>query len=225
MERKELLAVLILAALVGLVAVLRIVQVPSGLERRPRRPTSRAGNGAGGKKAEADTEPSRLRLLWPHPREKYVPRAPEARAWFDAAEQVMAEACVEATEAEHKRTLFMAAMPIYQRFIERYGAERTVEVARFRIAQCLTLSNRYAEAAEAYDSFLAEHPQSPLRAMALLWSGDSHANAGNQPMARARFAAVIESGPDFLAADARRRLAQMEEGEKKPAPSGVRGEP
>lgn len=208
MNRKELLAVLILAALVGLVAFFRVVQMPPNRIARPRPGRAPPSKRRPKPKASASASIS-PRLIWPHPWEDYLPKQPEARSLFDAAERIMSEAYVAASEAGQDTQLFAAAIPIYRRFIARYEDEPTVEVARFRIAQSLTLSERYADAALAYDLFLEKHPGSQFRAMALLWSGDSHLHAGNREVARKRFQEVIAEGPALLAKDAKRRLERM----------------
>ena len=208
MDRKELIAILILAVLVGLVALLRLTWVPTpgtlgasepaSRSRTELRPTTRMPPGGGPP-----------RLLWPENKARYEARDPEARSYFDAAERVMSEAFQAAREEVPDKELFGAAIPIYRRFITRYKNEPTVEIARFRVAQCLTVSERYLEAAHEYDLFLERHPRSPLRAIALLWSGDSHENSGNTALARGRFEEVIATATGPLEQEARRRLARL----------------
>ncbi len=210
MDKKELLAILILVGLVAVVALFRLVRMPPGSEPREKSRKSGLKNAPSRKQPKAVS--ARLpRMMWPHPRQDYVARDPEANSLFEAAERVMSEAYVAAQGPEPSATLFGTAIPVYQRFLERFPEEPTVEVARFRIAQALTLMNRYAQAAAAYDEFLEQHPASELRPVALLWSGESHLQAGDRETARKRFMELASTGPPLMAEDARRRLGKMEE--------------
>ena len=194
MDRNELVVILVLAGLVAIAATFRLSS--RMLTLRPAlRPQSGATHPA---TSRHEPGPGIGRLIWPRPRSRYEPRRREARTLFEAAERVFAEGLLE------------AAITTYRHFIERYPDEPTVEVARFRIGQCHTLGERYAEAARHYDLFLEHHPLSELRPMALLWSGVGHMHQGDVERARHRFEEVVARYPDTPFADgANQRLAVL----------------
>lgn len=196
MDRKELIAVLVLVALVAIAATARLSDMmPIAFSRKPttarpahvvRRPSDAADAGVG-------------RFLWPQDRRRYRPEGLEATTLFDAGERIFAE------------DLFDAAIATYRRFIERHPRQPASEIALFRIAQCHNLARRDAEAAKCYDDFLTLYPSNDLRPMALLWSGIHHARLGQTDLARTRFTEVIEkSGDSPFATGARQRLAQLD---------------
>jgi len=203
MDRKELIVILVLVALVVISATARLSGMtpalfgprPGSTLSRGRRPQSgrERGEGLG-------------RLIWPPQRQRYLPRGTEAGTLFDAGERLFTE------------ELYEAAMAAYRRFGERFAGQSAAEVASFRIGQCLTLSDRHAAAADHYEAFLRAYPDSALRPVALLWSGIHHGHLGRLDMARARLREVIERHANTPFADgARERLAALD-GETPPAP-------
>ena len=198
MNRKDLIAVLVLAALVGIAATARLSGMTAAVFGRHN---SRRSGPRGTRPTPAQAPPGAGlgRLIWPTRRERYQPRGLEARTLFDAGERIFMEG------------LFDAAAATYRRFIETYSDQATCEVARFRIGQCLTLAERHAEAAGQYELFLKRHPNSDLRPIALLWSGVHHAHLGKLDHARARFQQVLDDHPASACADgARQRLATLD---------------
>ena len=197
MDRKELIAILVLAGVVAIAATFRLsghMLTQRNATPRPQTNTPQPGTST----RDASVGAGVGRLIWPRPRRRYEPRGREARALFNAIERIFAEGLLDASAAA------------YRYFIERYPDEPTVEVARFRIGQCHTLGERYAEAAKHYDLFLNHHPRSDLRPMALLWSGVGHMHQGDIALARNRFEELVASYPGTPFADgARRRLAQL----------------
>jgi len=217
MDRKELAVVLLLAALVVLAATVRIFSTPLTTSSRAASPTGATRTeGRGSSKAGTPTERP-ARALWSPPRERYLPRGRRARTLFDAAEFIFERGLFEAaTEGVSSEALFESAASIYRRLREDYLGEPVAEVALLRIAQCYTVVKRHPEASRAYDLFLERYPKSEFRPMALLWSGDSHAQVGNVKLARERLAEVIARHPNtLLAKEARLRLARL----------GARGSP
>jgi TolA-binding protein len=196
MDRKELICILVLCAVVGIAATARLSgmtsELVSGLPGRP--------NGSRGSAAAPGTAPEGAgRLIWPPQRQRYLPRGSDAGTLFEAGERLFVEG------------LYDAAIAAYSRFIERFGDQRAAEIARFRIGQCLTLAGRHADAARHYDAFLAECPDSALRPMALLWSGIHRAALDDEAAARDRFLEVIAKHPRTPFADgARQRLAALD---------------
>ncbi|MBL7223536.1 MAG: tetratricopeptide repeat protein [Candidatus Brocadiae bacterium] len=192
MDRKELLAVLILVALVAIAATARLSSMAPfafGRPRTPKRTSRRPIN-------EADA--GVIRLIWPQHREHYRPKGLEAVTLFDAGERIFAEG------------LFDAAIATYAHFLEEHPRQRACEIARFRIAHCHSLAERDAEAAAHYDAFLKLHPHNELRPAALLWSGVHHARLGQATLARRRLTEVIDKFPDSVfAAGARDHLAKV----------------
>jgi TolA-binding protein len=196
MKREELVVILVLGALVALAATMRlsgITPVPRDRHtRRPRRPVHSAPPRV------EEPQVGSGRLIWPEPRERYMPRDEAARTLLEAAERIFTEG------------LFDAAIATYRRFIDRYPDLRAAEVAGFRIGQCHTLAERHAEAAAQYEQLLEGHPDSPLRPMALLWSGVSHIHIGKLDKARSRLEEAVASFPTSPYAEgARQRLQAL----------------
>jgi len=204
MDRKELIVILVLFALVAITATARLSGItPALFGPRPASTLLR------GKMPQGVRERGEGlgRLIWPPQRQRYLPRGTEAGTLFDAGERLFTEG------------LYDAAMAAYRRFGERFADQRAAEVASFRIGQCLTLSGRHAAAADHYDAFLRAYPDAALRPVALLWSGIHHAHLGQLDTARARLREVIERHANTPFADgARERLAALD-GETSPAPA------
>jgi TolA-binding protein len=206
MDRKELIALLVLVLLVAVAATARLSGMTSALfgPREARNPVRGAPRGR-----ENGGPGSGLgRLIWPEPRERYRPRGIEARTLFDAGERIFSEG------------LFDAAVATYRRFIELYPDQAACEVGRFRIGQCFTLAERHAEAAGQYELFLRTDRDSDLRPMALLWSGIHHTHLDDLAMARKRLEEVVaQYGDTAFAEGARQRLAALgREPQAPPAP-------
>ena len=197
MKREELIVVLVLGALVAIAATVRLSGIAPGLP--PRHPAQMRRVARSTPAPQREKPRSGVgRLIWPEPRARYLPRGEAARTLFEAAERIFAEGLLD------------AAIVTYRHFVDHHPDQRTVEVACFRIGQCHTLAERHAEAAAQYERFLERHTDSPLRPMALLWSGVSHAHVGELGTARSRFEEVVARYPTAACAEgARQRLAAM----------------
>jgi outer membrane protein assembly factor BamD (BamD/ComL family) len=202
MDRKELVAILVLGVLVVIAATVRIWRAPG--PRPERTKNSRAPVAPGG------TAPRDSAAGWPFEPELYLPPDAKARAQFDDAENLFLHSLFEATPygVIRKRPLD-DAIGIYQHLRVRYPDDRIAEIALLRIAQCYTVTRRHEHACRAYDRFLELYPQSSLRPIALLWSGDARMNAGEYEPARQRLNDVIQHYPNTRFAEgALVRLAQ-----------------
>ncbi|HUT32636.1 MAG TPA: tetratricopeptide repeat protein [Planctomycetota bacterium] len=183
MEKKEIIVVLILVVLVAMASTLRLFSAPVPSSGRRGRPTPlRAITPHPAAKGAAGTAASPA-PLWPTLGEPLQPRDPSARRLLAAAETLASEA------------LFDSAVAAYKRFIGRFPAGHAAEFALLRIGQCYTLGRRYREAAEYYESFLARHPDSGFRPLALLWSGDSLLRLGRSDLARRRLTELVARHP------------------------------
>lgn len=77
-------------------------------------------------------------------------------------------------------------------------------------AQALADSGSYAEAAQAYDAFLQEHPKSPLASNALFGASLARAALGDRVRASAGFEEFLKRDPQHpLAKDAEQALAAL----------------
>jgi len=208
-ERKELIAVLLLGLLVAVGATVRLFStpLPNSSDRRtarvprfgaPRGPNSSAPPGGG---FGAGTWRPRV--------DGFPPRDPGARSLFDAAEVI------------YGNGLFGAAVPTYEHFLKEYPSDPAGEIALLRVAQCYTLLKRDDEAAKHYELFLQRYPQAELRPLALLWSGNSHLLTGDTKMARQRFAEVIAQFPATPFAEPAKAHLDRLEAESAKAPSGA----
>ena len=208
MDRKELMVILVLVALVAITATARLSGLtPALFGPRPASPLPRGRTPQAGRERGEGLG----RLIWPPQRQRYLPRGSEAGTLFDAAERLFTEG------------LYDAATAAYRRFGERFADQRAAEVASFRIGQCLTLSDRHGDAADHYEAFLRAYPDSALRPVALLWSGIHHGHLGRLDTARARLREVIERHANTpFAEGARERLAALD-GETSPAPAPSTG--
>ncbi|MFW6107346.1 MAG: tetratricopeptide repeat protein [bacterium] len=180
MERKELIAILTLAALVGIAATVRLSYYPPGSARGNTRygGARRAGLARG-----APAVPS----------QRYLPANHEARALLIEAESIFGYALFAiAAEPTGERSLFKEAVEKYEQFSSRYPSEKAAQLARLRIAQCHTVSQDYQLAAEVYEKFLDLYEDSELRPVALLWGGYSYAKAGQPREARRLFRRITE---------------------------------
>ncbi|MBM4036337.1 MAG: tetratricopeptide repeat protein [Planctomycetes bacterium] len=178
MDTKELIAVLVLAVLVGAVVVLRPFSFPvTASAERPRLSSPRRGNppqpGRDSGNAHAAVP------LWPRLGDAVLPRDPAARRLFDAAETLYAEGLLD------------PAVAAYTHFNMRCPDEPAAELALLRLGQCHTLLRRHKEAADSYERFLAKHPESDLRPMALLWSADSLVHLRKPEPARQRLNEIL----------------------------------
>jgi len=211
MQRKELIVILVLAFVVVLAATVRLSRLPtrdSGTRRNGR--SGRAVNRHFGSPANNEPSGDEPQLtLWPPPDDRLLPRDPTARRLFAAAETVAAEG------------LFDAATHVYARFLEKFPKEAAAGLARLRMAQCYTLTDRPAEAAEQYELFLQKTDDGRLRPMALVWSAESHLRIGKPAIARERLEEVVakHSGSPF-SDRAKVRLAGLDApaGTSTPAP-------
>jgi len=208
MDRKELMVILALFALVAITATARL----SGMTPALFGPRS-ASTVPHGRMVQGGRERGEGlgRLIWPPQRRRYLPRGTEAGTLFDAGERLFSEG------------LYDAAIAAYRRFGERFADQRAAEVASFRIGQCFTLSDRHGDAADHYEAFLRAYPDSALRPIVLLWSGIHHSHLGRLDTARARLREVIERHANTpFAGGARERLAALD-GETSPAPAPSTG--
>jgi len=199
MQKKELVAVLVLAAFVALAAVVRLFSAPLGssggkprhkLVRPDMQPAKDLGNGAG------------QAPLWPPLNERTRPADPAARRLLEAADTLAAEA------------LFDAAIAAYQHFLDKYPGGAPAEMALLRIAQCHTLAKRPGEAAGAYEVFLRRCPDSPFRPLALLWCGDSLLRIGQRDLARTHLAEVVARFPNSPFVESAKALLATLDGAK-----------
>ena len=208
MQRKELLAVLILTLVVAVSATARFFSPPLRSPTSSGVASTRSGPGPTRERAAPDKAPviyySRLSSTFP-------PGDPDAGELLLAADILYS-----------KGDYGLAAL-VYQRFLKKQQDERqrdprrrpepAEEPALLRIGQCYSYdaAGRWDEAAEQYEMFLKAYPNSEYRPMALLWSGRSHVKAGKIDIARKRLDEVISQYPasDF-AKTARATLADLD---------------
>lgn len=107
----------------------------------------------------------------------------------------------EATETELK--------PYWKGDRERDPAYRA-EIKALQSAQDLADAGKFAEAARAFDAFLASHPRSPLAPNALFGAALARAALGDKARANTGFETFIKQNPQHaLARDAEQALAAL----------------
>jgi len=199
MNRKELIAILLLATVVAVGLLFRLYYGDTPAARsstvRHSRPAAPASNG------ESSFAVSQR-----------VPISPKARQLLQRAEAAFSYAVfARAAGPEHLDAVIEAAAGMYRTFCTQYSEEDAVEWALLRVAQCYTLQKLYPEAARAYDDLIVSYPNSEVLPMALLWSGECHTRLGNIDKARKRLEQVIARQPKSqMAQDAARRLEALD---------------
>ena len=107
----------------------------------------------------------------------------------------------EATESELKP---------YWRGDRETDAGSIAERKALEGAQALADSGKFAEAAKAFDAFLAQYPRSPLAANAVFGSAVAHASLGDRNKAVAGFQDFLKRDPQHpLAKDAEAAIAAL----------------
>jgi len=200
MNRKELIAILLLATLVAVGLVFRLYYAPTsafavrGHDARPIRPSGRQAPGD-----VALSVGSR------------VPHSRGARELLQRAEGAFSYAVFSyAAGQESNGAVLKAAADMYHTFRELFPREEAVELAILRIGQCYTIGKRHPEAARTYDYLIQFYPKSEVLPMALLWSGESHLRLGDTEAARKRFQEAVEKYPNtHIASDAAARLSTL----------------
>lgn len=200
MNRKELIAILLLATVVAAGLVFHLYYGP----------VNAFSNRTDGGRSIRTTQNQ-------NPRDasfavsSRIPRSHRARELLQRAEGAFSYAVFSyAAGHENRKAILEAAAGMYRTFCKAYDDEDAVELAFLRIAQCYTVQKHYAEAARAYDDLIASYPKSQVRPMALLWSGEAHMQLGNIETARKRFQEAVDKYPDtHFASDAAARLATL----------------
>ncbi|NQT89434.1 tetratricopeptide repeat protein [bacterium] len=198
MNRKELIAILLLATVVAVGLIFRLYYGDTPTARtaasRPSRAASAPNNG----------DPS-LSVA------QRRPRSPKAQRLIQRAEGAFGYALFSyAAGHKDKEGILEAAAGMYRTFCTQYSDEDAAELAFLRIAQCYTIQKLYTEAARSYDDLIASYPKSDVLPMALLWSGECHMHLGNTETARKRFQQAVTGHPETqIAADAALRLKAL----------------
>jgi TolA-binding protein len=197
MNRKELIAILLLATVVAAGLVFHLYYGPVNA-------FSSRSNGSRTTRTTQNQSPRDASFAV----KSRIPRSHRARELLQRAEGAFSYAVFSyAAGQENRKAILEAAAGMYRTFCAAYDDEDAVELAFLRIAQCYTVQKRYPEAARAYDDLIASYPRSQVRPMALLWSGEAHVQLGNIETARTRFQEAIDKYPDtHFAADAAARL-------------------
>jgi TolA-binding protein len=107
----------------------------------------------------------------------------------------------EATESELKP---------YWRGDNESSAGSIAERKALEAAQALADSGKFAEAAKAFDAFVAQNPRSPLAANAVFGAGVAYASMGDRAKATANFQDFLKRDPQHpLAKDAEQAIAAL----------------
>lgn len=86
------------------------------------------------------------------------------------------------------------ALQQFRRVAEKYGDGPLGGDTYFKIAECTEMLGLRAQAAKAYDEFIARFPDHRLKAEALVRAGDNYFDSGDYPQAVARYAQVFDLG-------------------------------
>jgi TolA-binding protein len=200
MNRKELVAILLLATVVAAGLVFHLYYGP----------INAFANRTNGSRAARTTEDPAPRSASLAVRSR-IPRNHSARDLLQRAEGAFSYAIFSyAAGQQDREAVLEAAAGMYRTFCKAYEEEDAVQLAFLRIAQCYTVQKRYAEAARAYDDLIVSYPKSQMLPMAYLWSGEAHVKLGDMDIARKRFRETIDRYPDtHFAADAAARMATL----------------
>lgn len=93
---------------------------------------------------------------------------------------------------------FAAAVGVYERFIEKYPTHTAIEEVWFKMGLALIAQEKFADAAAHYQRFVEKYPESPLKASAIYWAGDSYmkGDAPNAQKAYQMFKRVVWDFPE-----------------------------